>query len=93
MREHDYYVYILTNKKNGTLYVGVTNCLSRRVAEHRNHTHDGFTSKYGIHMLVYYEHFADITVAIRREKQIKSWSRKKKVALIERRNLYWEEIF
>ena len=83
MRE--YYVYILTNQKK-TLYTGVTNDLVRRVYEHRNKLADGFTSKYNISWLVYYESTADVRSALEREKRIKGWRRSKKVALVESTN-------
>jgi putative endonuclease len=73
-----YYIYILTNSTHRTLYTGVTNDLKRRVYEHKNGVHDGFTKKYHVNMLMYYETFDSIEYAIRREKQIKNWSRKKK---------------
>lgn len=89
MRE--YYVYIMASYK-GTLYTGVTNDLTRRVYEHRYKQVDGFTSKYNISKLVYYEETDDVTVAISREKQIKGWRRSKKVALIESINPYWVDL-
>ncbi len=79
---HQYYVYIMTNKSR-TLYTGVTNNLERRVSEHRQKLIPGFTNKYNITLLVYYEVFEDIREAIAREKQIKGWLRAKKIALIE----------
>jgi putative endonuclease len=87
-----YYVYVLTNKRNGTLYVGVTNNLARRVYEHKNKLVDGFTSKYGLNRLVYYEALDDIRLAIAREKQIKSWLRVRKIALIESKNPEWNDL-
>jgi len=77
-----YYVYIMTNKSR-TLYTGVTNNLRRRVFEHKHHLIDGFTKRYNITKLVYYEETNDIAEAIAREKQVKGWLRKKKIALIE----------
>ena len=78
-----YYVYILTNKSHTVLYIGVTNDLVKRVYEHKNNADpNSFTAKYKVHKLVYFEETNDITVAIEREKQIKSWKREKKVALI-----------
>ncbi len=87
-----YYVYILTNKVNGTLYVGVTNDLLRRIYQHKNSTKPTFTLKYGVNLLVYFEESNDINVAIEREKQIKSWKRKKKIALIEEYNPSWQDL-
>ena len=86
-----YYVYILTNR-TGSLYVGVTNNLMRRVVEHKRHLVPGFTSKYKIDRLVYYEATPDIRAAIAREKQIKGWLRKKKLALITARNPMWRDL-
>ena len=87
-----YYVYILTNWNNKTLYVGVTNNLARRVYEHKNHLVEGFTSKYNVTKLVYYEITDDIKTAIAREKQLKNWNRAKKEKLVETVNKYWEEL-
>jgi putative endonuclease len=87
-----YYVYILASKRNGTLYVGMTNNLQRRIYEHKNNLIKGFTEKYNIHNLVYYEETNDVKVAIEREKQIKSWSRKKKLLLIDRNNSEWNDL-
>lgn len=89
---YDYYVYILANKKNGTLYVGVTNDLQRRVGEHKAGC-STFTKKHSIHVLVYYELFSDPENAIKREKQIKGGSRKKKLELIEKKNPNWIDLF
>jgi putative endonuclease len=86
-----YYVYIATNATR-TLYTGVTNDLERRMYEHRNKLFPGFTSKYNISWLVYYEETDDIGVAIMREKQIKGWTRAKKVALIESTNRKWQDL-
>ena len=88
-----YYVYILTNKNNQVLYTGVTNDLDRRVLEHRLPTNHGFTGKYNVHKLVYYEEYNDVEEAIAREKQIKGGSRQKKIALINELNPKWEELF
>ncbi len=86
-------VYILASARNGTLYVGVTSDLVKRVFEHRNDFVEGFTKKYKVHRLVYYEVFGDMTAAITREKQIKKWNRKWKQELIERNNPYWNDLF
>jgi putative endonuclease len=87
-----YYVYILTNKKQGVLYTGVTNDLERRMCEHKNKLIPGFTSKYNLKRLVYFEETVDVNAAIAREKQIKGWLRKKKVALIESQNPAWNDL-
>ena len=86
------YVYILTNKKDGVLYTGVTSNLEKRVFEHKNKLISGFTNKYNLHILVYYEQGEDIVSAIEREKQIKAGSRKKKINLIENANPEWEDL-
>ena len=88
-----YYIYILTNQYHTVFYVGVTNNLIRRVYEHKNKLVKGFTSKYNINKLVYYEVFSDIRDAIYREKQIKSWSRKKKKEMIEKLNPEWKDLY
>ena len=89
-----YYVYILTNKHHTVLYVGVTNHLIRRVYEHKNHSDkDSFTSKYKVNRLVYYEETSDVKSAIEREKQIKSWSRDKKISLIIKMNPKWMDLY
>jgi putative endonuclease len=86
------YVYIVTNKKNGALYTGVTNNLERRIYEHKSKLIHGFTSKYNLTRLVYYEEVNDIRMAIQREKQIKGWLRKRKIALIESMNPEWNDL-
>ena len=86
-----YYVYIMTNRSK-TLSTGVTNDLIRRVYEHKNKMIDGFTKKYNITKLVYYEETNDIQAAIAREKQIKGWVRSKKIALIESANPKWDDL-
>ena len=83
---NQYYTYILANNSDTTLYIGVTNDLERRVAEHRSGTIPGFTQKYNCHKLVYFESFSVIEQAIAREKQLKKWSRAKKNALIDTQN-------
>jgi len=88
----NYYVYILASKRNGTLYIGVTNDLERRVAEHKQGVHDGFTKEYGIRSLVYLEWFPDIRDAITREKQLKKWNRQWKLQLIEKENPEWIDL-
>jgi putative endonuclease len=87
-----YYVYILTTTHNKVLYVGVTNDLARRTAEHQNETVDGFTKKYNVHKLVYFEAYSDPQIAIKREKQLKRWIRKKKIELIESQNPDWKDL-
>ena len=87
----NYYVYIVTNRTH-TLYIGVTNDLFRRITEHRDGVTPGFTSKYKIDRLVYFEHFNEIGYAIAREKQLKGWRRQKKVALIEKENPRWVDL-
>ncbi len=87
-----YYVYILTNRKQGVPYTGVTNDLERRIYEHKNKLISGFASKYNLTKLVYFEETTDVNAAITREKQIKGWLRKKKVALIESKNPEWKDL-
>jgi putative endonuclease len=87
----EYFVYILASKSR-TLYVGVTNDLERRVAEHRSKLVPGFTRRYNITRLVYFEKTTDVHSALAREKEIKGWTRAKKVALIERANPTWEDL-
>lgn len=87
-----YWVYILASKRNGTLYIGVTNDLIRRVYEHRHGIVDGFTKKYGVHRLVHYEEAGDIDVAIWREKCLKKWNRRWKLRLIESTNPEWRDL-
>lgn len=84
-----YYVYMLTNKNNNVLYTGVTSNLKRRLYEHKNKFVDGFTKKYNVDKLVYYEITNDVNSAIAREKQIKGWTRAKKNALVESKNSQW----
>ncbi|MBD1547996.1 GIY-YIG nuclease family protein [Roseibium aggregatum] len=88
-----YFVYILASRKNGTLYTGVTNDLARRVWEHREKHTSGFTSRYGVSLLVYYEIHEDVTAAIHREKRIKKWSRAMKIRMIETMNPDWEDLY
>ena len=89
----EYYVYIMASKRNGTLYIGVTNNLVRRVSEYKNHILKGFTSKYNVYHLVYYESTDDISRAIEREKQMKKWKRKWKLELIESVNPDWQDLY
>ena len=88
-----YYVYILASQRNGTLYVGVTNDLLRRVYEHKNGLADGFTKKYDVHFLVHFEATESIEAAIAREKQLKNWKREWKIALIETDNPHWQDLY
>jgi putative endonuclease len=88
----NYYVYILCNKRNGTLYTGVTSDLKKRVYEHKNKLADGFTKEHGLDKLVWYEPHEDIRVAINREKLIKKWKRKWKLELVDRFNPLWDDL-
>ena len=88
-----YYVYIVASRKNGTIYTGVTNDLQRRSLEHRNGHHEGFSKRYGVGRLVYYEYFPYITDAIAREKCIKGWCRQWKIDLIEGINPDWRDLY
>jgi len=87
-----YYVYMLTNTYNTVLYIGVTNNLERRLYEHKNKLVDGFTKKYNLHKLVYFDTTIDVRSAIQREKQLKGWTRAKKNALIENTNPNWADL-
>lgn len=93
MKRFSYYVYILTNKSNTVLYIGVPNDLQRRIYEHREKLTDGFTKKYNITKFVYFEEFSDANDAIAREKQLKGGSRKKKIELIERENPLCRDLY
>lgn len=88
-----FYVYILASQRNGTLYIGVTNDLARRVGEHREGLVEGFTKTYGIKRLVYFEAFDDINTAIHRETRLKKWKRQWKMDLIQSCNVYWDDLF
>ena len=87
-----YYVYLLTNWNNRVIYVGVTGDLERRVYEHKNKLHEGFTQKYNVNKLVYYESSCDVMAAIEREKQIKQWRREKKNQLVMQMNPNWDDL-
>jgi putative endonuclease len=87
-----YYVYILASKRNGTLYVGTTNDLLRRIYEHKNKSIEGFTKKYNVNILVHYEETDDVSIALSREKEIKGWLREKKLKLIEENNPKWKDL-
>ena len=86
-------VYILASKRNGTLYIGVTSDLVKRVWQHRSDLVEGFTKRYGVHMLVYYELHTSMREAIRREKQVKKWNRAWKIELIEKENPHWRDLW
>jgi putative endonuclease len=92
-KEHRYFVYILASHRNGTLYVGVTSNLAGRIGEHRDHIIEGFTKKYDVHQLVWFEEFAEVHEAILREKRIKKWRRAWKLELIEKMNPDWTDLF
>jgi putative endonuclease len=87
-----YYIYILASKKNGTLYIGVTSNLIKRIYEHKNDLVEGFTQKYAVHELVYYEVTESVDSAITREKQLKKWNREWKIRLIEKSNPEWNDL-
>ena len=89
---HQYYIYILASQKNGTLYIGVTNDLERRVLEHKQKINEGFTSKYDVNRLVYFESFQYINDAVLREKRLKKWNRQWKINLIEEENFEWNDL-
>ena len=93
MKKKSFYVYILTNKSNKVLYIGITNNLSRRVYEHKQKFVKGFTSKYKVDKLVYYEVFNNPYNAISREKQLKDWLRDKKIELINSFNPLWKDLY
>jgi len=90
---NEYCVYILASKRNGTLYTGFTRNLVQRIYAHRNDLVDGFTKKYGVHKLVFYETEVDYDSVLRREKQIKAWRRKWKIELIESFNPEWRDLY
>ena len=93
MRDHLYFVYILASRRNGTLYVGVTNDMMRRTWQHKNELVEGFTKKYGVHILVWFESHGDINVAIAHEKRLKRWNRAWKIRLIEENNSGWNDLY
>ena len=90
---NQYYLYILASRRNGTLYIGVTNNLIKRVYEHKNNFIEGFTKEYRVHQLVYYEETRDVLAAITREKQMKKWNRAWKIELIEKDNSDWKDLY
>ena len=87
------FVYILASQKNGTLYIGVTSDLRKRIWEHKNNVVQGFTSRYNVHRLVYYAVYEDVLSAIASEKKLKNFGRKQKIALIEKNNLEWNDLY
>ena len=91
-REHRYFVYILTNRNRQVMYIGMTSDLARRLHEHRDHVVPGFTQKYRIDTLVYFEETHDVLAALEREKQIKKWRREKKDALVASMNPQWRDL-
>ena len=93
MREREPAVYIMASKRNGTLYTGVTSNLSLRVWQHKTDEFEGFTKKYGVHTLVWYEWHDNMVLAIKREKHMKKWNRAWKISLIEERNPQWRDLY
>jgi putative endonuclease len=91
--DHCYFVYVLASQRNGTLYIGVTNSLVRRIGEHKQGEVEGFTKAHGVKRLVYYEVFGDIDAAIAREKRLKRWQRAWKLELIEKANPTWADLY
>jgi putative endonuclease len=91
-RMKKYYVYILASKRNGTLYIGVTNDLEKRAYQHKEGEIEGFTQKYKVKMLVYHEAYSNVNSAIAREKQLKKWNRQWKIQLIEKANPEWKDL-
>ena len=88
-----YFIYILSSKKKGTLYIGVTSNLPKRVWEHKNNLVEGFTKKYNVHNLVYFEQTDNVQSALQREKQLKKWKREWKIKLIEENNPEWKDLY
>ena len=86
-------VYIMASKRNGTLYIGVSSDLIKRVWEHKHNLVEGFTKRFGVHQLVYFEQHDEMTSAIQREKQIKKWNRAWKIRLIEEKNKHWDDLY
>src|SRR5436305_15202243 len=91
-RDYNFWIYIVTNRNNSVLYIGVTNRLYRRTRQHRKGVKTGFSSKYQCKKLIYYEHYRDVRDAIARESQLKKWSRAKKISLINRLNPTWIDL-
>ena len=92
MKEH-FYIYILASKRNGTLYIGLTSNLQKRIFENKQEVVEGFTKKYGVKTLVYYEVFDDFENAVKKEKAMKAWKRKWKLELIEQKNKDWQDLY
>jgi len=92
LKHHNYYIYIISNWNNKVIYLGMTNDLERRIYEHKNKIFEGFSKKYNLNKLVYYEYTNDVNAAIQREKQIKKWRREKKNSLVESRNPEWKDL-
>ena len=92
LKDHNYYIYIISNWNNKVIYIGMTNDLERRIYEHKNKIFEGFSKKYNLNKLVYYEYTNDVNAAIRREKEIKKWRREKKNKLIESMNPEWKDL-
>ena len=93
MKEKQVFIYIMANKRNGTLYTRVTNALSNRVWQHKQNMTEGFTKKYKVHKLVYFEQHESMHLAIEREKQVKNWKRQWKLSLIEKENPEWNDLY
>jgi len=93
MDSKSYFIYILASKRNGTLYIGVTSNLLKRVDQHKHNLVEGFTAKYNVHQLVYYERYQDVNAALIWEKRMKKWNRKWKIDLIEKTNPEWKDLF
>lgn len=93
MKSGAYYVYILASKRNGTLYIGVTNHLLRRIYQHKNNLIDGFTKRYAVHKLVWYDRTDDVREALQMEKRLKKYPRKWKLNLIEKDNPNWKDLW
>ena len=91
--EKSFYVYILASQRNGTLYIGVTSDLIKRIWEHKNKLVEGFTEQYGVDKLVYYEEYRDAEYAIKREKRLKKYNRKWKTDLVEKSNPEWKDLY
>ena len=93
VKERVYFVYLLASKPNGTLYLGVTSNIIGRTWQHKEGVFEGFSKKYGVHRLVWYDTFGDIHLAIQREKTMKHWPRQWKINAIEKENPYWDDLY